>query len=739
MAITYSAGAGTAITSFLVTQALGDQSQQTGNNQIILDNIPSLATGYGSNVGSGTLGIGDSYDTRRIMIGRGGTIQERIITNDAAGTGSTRILTVHEDWDTNPVQTTDTVDVYYEIADVEDGGAGGGISFATRTGLWTLTRIITVGNGTDPAGIGMHGGQALECTDRGTAYSFLVKNNGFFRFGYYSGGLPISGGVIALTSAANDEPAQSFESGADSSFLDTLIWAQVATLSQISNTGASVVYDKSKLLKTTEECELYGDTITDLSISGLAATTEIVRVDSATTSEALVLVDIQVLDSVADTTTETITLSGVVFSGVAGYVDVRQNKTWNLIDPVWGVTTYSDLTWTGTSTGNELNDKRSITAVVQEADGTKLQNALVNVYEDTQLADLVVEATTDSAGLATGSFIYNKHATNSVTTTYGCHALQASKWLYEPFVATQVSTDNFAGAIVLSDDNNISETTQATALTNGSGITWNEDTNPSELFAFTAGSGTLAVGMILTFSPSGAVGTITESMSGDSTAGDIHLDTRGATAIADNDTFSRTGGTAGTCSGTYTNSSKQPFSIHVDANSKTYQVVYDYIAAKTTETTLSTDGELIWEWCRSAQTQALYTTGSSFYTGQSNSKGIFIINAGAGTLDYLTDDSGTTWTPPTTINITFTGMRDNTEVRVYKTSDGSAVGGIENATAGTTNDRSFTWSTLATTDTYYKIFHTDYEEIHKKGYIVPATDTSLPIQQRFDRNSTNPA
>jgi len=221
MAITYSSGAGTIITSFLVTQALGDQTQQTGNNTIVLDNIPSAATGYGGNVGDGTLGIGDSYDTRRIMIGRGGTIQERIVTNDAAGAGNTRILTVHEDWDTNPVATTDTVDVYYEVADIEDGGASGGISFATRTGLWTLIRIITIGNGTDPAGLGMHGGQALECADRGAADSFLVQNNGFFRFGYYSGGLPISGGIITLTAAPDDEPAQSFNSGADCAFLDT--------------------------------------------------------------------------------------------------------------------------------------------------------------------------------------------------------------------------------------------------------------------------------------------------------------------------------------------------------------------------------------------------------------------------------------------------------------------------------------------------------------------------------------
>lgn len=654
MAITYSAGAGTAITSFLVTQALGSQAQQTGNNTIVLDNIPSLATGYGGNVGDGTLGIGDSYDTRRIMIGRGGTIQERIVTNDAAGTGSTRILTVHEDWDTNPVATTDTVDVYYEIADVEDGGAGGGISLDTRTGLWTLTRIITMGNGTDPAGLSMQGGQALECADRGTADSFLVSNNGFFRSGYYAAGLPISGCIFAMTSATDDEPCMSFNSGADASFLDSLIWGQVATLSQISNSGATVIYDKTKILKGSEECELYADTIINSSISGESKSTEIVRVDANTVCDGLTLEAMQVLDSAADTAAETITLSGVVFSGIAGNVDVRQNKTWNLIDPIWGVTVYTELTWTGTSTGNELNDRRSVKPIVQEADGTKLQNALINIYENTQLADLVLEAVTDVNGEVDDSFIYNKHATNSVTTTYGGHALQCGKWLYKPFVAAQVSTDSFAGAIVLSPDSNIVQTTQATALTDGSGITWSEPANPTELVDFTVGSGTLAVGMILTFSPSGAVGTLRESASGDSVAGELYLDTRDATAIANGDTFSRTGGTAGTFSGTYTNDTKQPFTISINGNAKSNQVVYDYWAAKQNETTLSADGELVWEWCRSAQTQPFYATGSSFFTEQSNSKGVYIYNRGAGTLDYLTDDAGATWVPPssTTFQVT---------------------------------------------------------------------------------------
>jgi len=160
-----------------------------------------------------------------------------------------------------------------------------------------------------------------------------------------------------------------------------------------------------------------------------------------------------------------------------------------------------------------------------------------------------------------------------------------------------------------------------------------------------------AVGMILTFSPSGATGTITEVIDGDSSAGTIHLEARNATAIANSDTFSRTGGTAGTFSGTYTNDTTQPFSIWIDAATLSYQSLYDYLAAIQNETTLSADGELIWEWCRGSQTQPFYATGDSFYTERSNSKGIIVVNGGAGTVDYYTDDDGNTWTPPTSVTL----------------------------------------------------------------------------------------
>lgn len=737
MALTYSAGAGMAVTSFCISETLGDQSQQTGNNQIVMSDVPYSTIGYGGNGGDGTNGTGDSYVNRRVLLNRTGTPQERIAVSETTGTGNTIIVTVHEDWDINPA-SSDTADWYYEYPDMEDGSAGGGINLNSKSGLYELTRIITIGNGTDPAGMASHGGLALEMPDRGTADSFLIQNNGYFRSGYYSNGVPINGGIFTFTAQSSDEPALTVSSGANAQFLDSLMWAQVTILTQSSNSGAMVIYEKTKLLKTTLECELYSDYLSDASIVGTGLTTEIVRVDTNTVCNSMLLVDVQVLDTVADTSTETITLSEVTFSGVPGYIDVRQNKTWNMIDPSWGVTTYTDLTWTGTPTGNVLNDRRSIKATVVTAAGSFLQDALIIVYEGTQLDDLVLELTTNVNGYAEDSFIYKAHATSSSTTTYGAHALRVDKWLYTPFVSAKTSTTSFSGTVTLLDDNNIVQTTQATALSAGSGITWNEDANPSEIFEFTSGSGTLAVGMILTFD-TGAIGTITESLSGDSTSGTIHLDTRNATAITNGDTFSRTGGTAGTFSGTYTNDTAQQFSIHIDGNSLSLQTIYDYLAALTSSTTLTATGELIHEWGRESQGRALYKS-ADFYTERSNSKGVFVINYSAGDVGYFTDDTGTTWTPPATTTITFTGMKDNSEVRVYLTGTNTEIAGIEDVIDGDVDDRTFAWSALATTVVDYKIHNWEpdvavYETVSVIGYTVPATNTSIAIQQRLDRNA----
>lgn len=136
-------------------------------------------------------------------------------------------------------------------------------------------------------------------------------------------------------------------------------------------------------------------------------------------------------------------------------------------------------------------------------------------------------------------------------------------------------------------------------------------------------------------------------------------------------------------------------------------------------------------------TSASGSTDAMFYN---NSTGLITLNVGAGgQAPSVRNGTGATTVVNNNVNVTFTGMKDNTEVRIYKTSDDSVVDGIENATTGTTDNRSFQWSAAAALDVYYVIHNTIYETIRVEGYAVPGTDTSLPIQQRLDRNYNNPA
>jgi hypothetical protein len=121
-----------------------------------------------------------------------------------------------------------------------------------------------------------------------------------------------------------------------------------------------------------------------------------------------------------------------------------------------------------------------------------------------------------------------------------------------------------------------------------------------------------------------------------------------------------------------------------------------------------------------------------------NSGGAVTLNMSNSDTPTVRNGTGASTTVNNNVTVTFTGMKDNTEIRVYKTSDGSEVAGIENATAGTADNRTFAWSAAAGLSVYYVIHSVTYETIRVEGFTVPSTASSIPIQQRFDRNNFNP-
>jgi len=86
------------------------------------------------------------------------------------------------------------------------------------------------------------------------------------------------------------------------------------------------------------------------------------------------------------------------------------------------------------------------------------------------------------------------------------------------------------------------------------------------------------------------------------------------------------------------------------------------------------------------------------------------------------------------VTVTFTNMKDNTEVRIYTAGTKTELAGIENATAGTANARTFAAAIPGGTNVDYTMVNEQYEIVRVESFTWPTADQSILISQRFDRN-----
>jgi len=133
---------------------------------------------------------------------------------------------------------------------------------------------------------------------------------------------------------------------------------------------------------------------------------------------------------------------------------------------------------------------------------------------------------------------------------------------------------------------------------------------------------------------------------------------------------------------------------------------------------------------------AIAATNAAIYN---SSGGLVTINvAGGGGTPTYRNGSGSSTVVNNNTTVTLTGMRDNTEVRVYTAGTTTELAGIEDATAGSADNRSFAFAIAAAVSVDIRIHNVTYEPETILAYTIPSTDTSIPIQQRFDRNYENP-
>ena len=142
-------------------------------------------------------------------------------------------------------------------------------------------------------------------------------------------------------------------------------------------------------------------------------------------------------------------------------------------------------------------------------------------------------------------------------------------------------------------------------------------------------------------------------------------------------------------------------------------------------------------------TNSTPASGSADAMFYNNSGGLITLNvSGGGQAPSVRNGAGATTTVNNNVSVTLSGMKDNTEVRVYDQSNPPVeLAGIENATVGTVDDRSYTFSLSGGTLVDIVVFNVNWilpPNNRIEDFTIPGADTSLPISQVFDRNFENP-
>ena len=138
-------------------------------------------------------------------------------------------------------------------------------------------------------------------------------------------------------------------------------------------------------------------------------------------------------------------------------------------------------------------------------------------------------------------------------------------------------------------------------------------------------------------------------------------------------------------------------------------------------------------------------------------QGVYLTNVFDANNYELIDDQGNVRFPPETVAFQFTGLEDGTEVRIFQASNSAAIAGVESivggvdigttATSGVAvglsdgkNTFTFTYNKgdFVGVGIYVAIINNQYEYVSLSGLELGDTPQSIPVQQRFDRNYSDP-
>lgn len=705
-------------------------------DQIVLDDSLN-ATNNGD--------ITDPLVGRLLILRRNESDEETKQIVEGADTDTT--IRVHEDW-TVPPASGDTYDISYVLGDT---AAFTGMSLSAKTGVFEASRKILVGDGISFTYFAQKDQEAFEIRDNAANDSLEVADLGRFDVGFLLAGNPGAGGLLNTLNDGDGEPSVNFLSGSKVKINDAINFSFRASTGYTADVDAVVNVRSWKNINLASDAQIAGSgNYQDVSWTGPTSS-----LDTITTNETTVVDDWTVTGTngfrsiSGDTRTESITLKNIAFIATGRNILVDSNKTWDIINPVWTITTGSqaELLFL-TSSNNEVNEKASLDITVQQPDGTVISGAAAYVYEGLLNQNLPTanRMFTEADGADSSDLLKFRYTSGSandlIVTASGDFTLKVYNYARLPFLGALDPSTGIDQSVSLTADSNVTAISGSDALFSGSADiapehhgpgTTTLDLWPLKVFHYVSGAGTIpAAGQIVSGTTSNATGSVLEVVFGDNNDAFLVLSGWSGGQFTDLETIGN--GVAWSAVADLTNFDEE-YTWEYDCADFALQTVYDYDRAKLNEDPALADAIYIEtvNWGANEQSNQFYFDGTSFTTERNvaNEQGVWLSNRGAGTIGYMTSDSGSQFVPPQTVSFDITGLQLGTEVRIYNADTNASITGTESAVAST-----FSYSYVYSGDDiniFVVIFHLNWKDIRLTGFQLSSIDQSIPIQQITDR------
>lgn len=426
---------------------------------------------------------------------------------------------------------------------------------------------------------------------------------------------------------------------------------------------------------------------------------------------------------------ETIRINKYISVNNSQDVEAHNSTAWEFVNPDWS---NPQILWTQSTGQSFVSEIFTFSGQMTTTAGIAVASAFGCMVEGSTGARRAhVTFISDASGLFSEDVLSRHWASATASTVYGPFVGRAWSYAFDPFEAVLTFTGVTNQPIAFAADGEVTTPTEASALLHSALFTDEHEVYDGVWYVQVSVTATALVSAVVS-APGGYSGTIREVF----TAGDgltqewflVNTSSTTGTPASTVVTWSE----AGTARGDNVAGADHNFKFHVDAKNETLANAYDKQQAYFADISTTT------AWVSAARmrsTRLVDKAGEAFTTETFHTEGVYMSNRGAGTVDYMTADDGFTFTPPASFSFTLTGLKTDTEIRIYNTADDSELGGIESS--GTTFAYNYTYSGSDIT-AYVIIFHLDWKEIRLTGITLSNADQSIPIQQNIDRVYNNP-